>query len=162
MSGSKDCERCNQRRVSSGKRWCLSCCEAMAGEERLHQGLKENPPMENCTHILVFHKEGDVDIEDLYRANGMLCASRQKDIVRFGTDISTAQNRPFLNAEMASKFVRVMAEVDLLAQEQMLPLHKVIDSYVTLEGEPKAVIDERRAEDVHAGGLIMPVPRRLH
>lgn len=154
-----ECENGCGRRVSANKRFCMTCIERMAHLQAVIRDLKNEEPMENCTHILIRHKNvNGVDTEDLYRANGMLCASRQKDIVRFGTDISTAQNRPFLNTELASAFMRVMAEVDLKAQEQMLPLHEVIDTYVTLEGEPKAIIEERDAE---RAGIIMPVARRI-
>lgn len=131
-----------------------TCLECKMNQEKL-DSVCSQPVDPGATHIIVTHKEGDVDVEDLYRANGMLCASRQKDVVRFGTDISTAQNRPFLNATLASAFLVVMAEVDLKAQEQMLPIHQVIDQYVQLQKEPKAMIERRDIAQEHSG-LVLP------
>lgn len=110
---------------------------------------------ETTTHVLVKHRS--VDQEDLYRADGMLVASRQQDIVRFGSDISTAQNRPFLNAELASKFVRRMADVDLIAQKEGKPLHAVIDGYPSFP--VNSVIEDRDLEAIK--NLILPAAIRF-
>lgn len=117
------CEKGCGRIVSANKSLCLACDrDQTAFDER-----KNEQPMEDVTHIIVRHKS--VDQEDLYRADGMLVASRQKDIVRFGSDISTAQDRPFLSPELGSQFMKRLADVDLVAAAEGKPIHAVIDRY---------------------------------
>ncbi len=81
--------------------------------------------MDETTHIIVkLESKGQ---EDLYRADGMLVASRQGDMVRFGHDIATAQSRLFLNKELAAAWLRKVAMIDIYAEDAGLPLHSVIE-----------------------------------
>src|SRR6185312_14838671 len=110
------CERC-QKPVSENKRYCRACIEEMAQDA---VSAREEEPMENATHILTKYDGTRPDTraaykaEDLYRSNGLLIASRQDDVVRYGDDISTARNHLFLNEETASAFLRRLADVDMV------------------------------------------------
>lgn len=109
--------------------------------------------MKETTHVLLVHHT--MDSEDLYRADGMLVASRQKDLVRFGHDISTAQNRPLLNADLAKAWLRKLAEVDVVAARESLPIYQVVDRYPSINED--VVIEERDIET----RVIQPSPRRV-
>ena len=98
--------------------------------------------MDETTHIIV--KLDSKGQEDLYRADGMLVASRQGDMVRFGHDIATAQSRLFLNKELAAAWLRKVAEIDLMAEDKELPLHAVIEC----ESPFAATFEERDGESL--------------
>jgi hypothetical protein len=121
---------------------------------------KEDHPMDETTHILIGLPSKQQ--EDLYRADGMLVASRQSDIVRFGHDISTAQSRLFLNADHAKAFLRRLAVVDLYAEAHRTPLSEQVYGYnaeATLKH--KAVIEERDGESLILG-VGSTATKRLH
>lgn len=140
---------CGQR-VSGNKHRCMKCIEA---EARATVKAKEDEPLEGTTHIITVHRTEDQ--EDLYRADGMLVASRQKDIVRFGSDISTAQNRLFLNPELAAAWLRKLAEVDVEASARGKALHQVVDGYASISHQVS--FEERNLEAV----LVMPAARKI-
>lgn len=132
------CERCDKQ-VSANKRWCKACCEEM-GVAVVTQRNEE--PMEGITHILMTFDSKPQ--EDLYRADGMLVASRQADVVRFGHDIATAQSRLFLNEDQAKAWLRRLADVDILAQDLGQPMTDLAWSYQTAPAA--ATIEARNAE----------------
>ncbi len=137
----KGCEKC-ERPISANKRWCMDCVKEMAqaGVE-----AREEEPMEETTHIIVkLESKGQ---EDLYRADGMLVASRQGDMVRFGHDIATAQSRLFLNKEMAAAWLRVVAQIDMYASDGGVALHVVIERGAPASGYI-AVFEERDGESL--------------
>lgn len=137
----KPCEKCTKP-ISSNKRWCLDCIKEMAqaGVE-----AREEEPMDETTHIIV--KLDSKGQEDLYRADGMLVASRQGDMVRFGHDIATAQSRLFLNKELAAAWLRKVATIDILAAESGVALHAIIECGLP-EGHFSAVFEERDGESL--------------
>lgn len=118
----KRCPGCN-RAISINKEECASCIGRKAKEFE----AKAQNPAPGSTHIVVVHESQDQ--EDLYRADGMLVASRQKDVVRFGHDIGTAQTRLFFNASLAMEWLRKLAQVDIYAHEKGVALHEVIWQY---------------------------------
>lgn len=114
------------------------------------ESIKQAEPGDPAvTHILM--KFDSKPQEDLYRADGMLVASRQSDMVRFGHDIATAQSRLFLNERTASAFLRLLADVDLIAAADGVNLHERVNGYATAEQlairlNLKASIEVRNAE----------------
>ena len=144
------CEKGCGRPVSGNKKWCMECIE-----EAAHAGIqaREEEVQAGSTHVIM--QIPSQHQEDLYRADGMLVASRQGDIVRFGHDISTAQNRPFLNEDLAAIWLRKLADVDLVAQAQGVHLHEVANTYASMEH--KAFIEERNAER----RIVLAAPLRL-
>lgn len=129
------------RAVSANKRYCMSCIEDIA---LATVAAKEEEPLNETTHILTTYDSKDQ--ADLYRADGMLVASRQGDLVRFGHDIATAQSRLFLNVDFAKAWLRKLAEVDLKAQADEVPLHECVYAYGSIHRT--AAIEERNAESV--------------
>jgi hypothetical protein len=136
------------RRVSGNKLRCLRCIEKMA---QATVEAKEEEPLENTTHIIMYFDSKDQ--EDLYRADGMIVASRQGDIVRFGHDIATAESRLFLNKELAKAWLRKLAEVDRIAAQEGLKLHELVNNYASIEAPVS--IEERNAES------LLTLPGRL-
>jgi hypothetical protein len=133
--------------VSANKDRCQECIQlAQAAVE-----AKSGQPAEASTHILTRYDSKDQ--EDLYRADGMLVASRQNDIVRFGHDIATAQSRLFLNVPLAKAWLRKLAQVDLAASAAGKPLHELVYNYAALTGDVS--IEERNAES------LLTLPGRL-
>jgi len=126
----------------------MECIEQMAARI---VDAREEEPLERSTHILTFYDSKDQ--EDLYRADGMLVASRQADVVRFGHDIATAQSRLFLNVEMAKAWLRKLAEVDSSASAAGVPLHEMVYNYAQLSAQIS--IEERNAES------LLTLPGRL-
>lgn len=148
-NNSHPCQGGCGRQVSASRTHCLACVEH---EARVEVTRKEEP-LKETTHVLLVHHT--MDSEDLYRADGLLVASRQKDLVRFGSDISTAQNRPLLNSDLAKAWLRKLAEVDVVAARESLPIHQVVDRYPSINEE--VVIEERDIET----RVIQPSPRRV-
>ena len=136
----KACDKCG-RTVSSNKHYCMTCIKEMAqaGVE-----AKEEEPMDETTHIIV--KLDSKGQEDLYRADGMLVASRQGDMVRFGHDIATAQSRLFLNKEMAAMWLRKLAALDIECHDEGVTLHSRIELAWLARQVP--VIEERDGESL--------------
>lgn len=157
-NGAHPCEANCGLPVSGNKRWCMTCVELKA---RASVAAKEEEPMDNTTHILVkkdgVHRGGPIDgtafkSEDLYRADGMLIAARQDDVVRFGRDISTAQSQIFLNGEFAAKFLRRLCDVDLICQVSGEDLKDIINDYTSELRCPRAsVIEERDGDFMELG-----------
>jgi hypothetical protein len=131
----------------------------------------------NATHILRSYDgtrqgPGGLDqkykAEDLYRADGLLVAARQDDVVRFGDDISTAQNRLFIDEETASRFLRRLADVDLICAAEHMPLKDRIYIYADEERCPRlAVIDnqqggEKEIERADGSRVILARPGNMH
>lgn len=164
------CERC-KRSVSANKRYCLPCIEEMASDA---VNAREEKPMDTATHIISKYNGTRPDVratykaEDLYRADGLLIASRQDDVVRYGTDISTARNHLFLNEETASAFLHRLADVDLLCQRDGVELRERIALYVDQEKCPRAsVIDLRDAgtkelETDDGRKIMLATPGQIH
>lgn len=105
--------------------------------------MKEGP-LNETTHIITSYDSKDQ--EDLYRADGMLVASRQGDVVRFGNDIATAQSRLFLSADKAKAWLRKAAQIDVSASAAGKPLSDVAYNYANIS-EPVS-IEERNAESL--------------
>jgi hypothetical protein len=126
----------------------MQCIEEMA---RSAVEAKEEEPLEQTTHILT--KYDSKDQEDLYRADGMMVASRQGDIVRFGHDIATAQSRLFLNVEFSRGWLRKLAQVDAYASRAGVALHEAVYNYAQIE--ETVSIEERNAE------ALLTLPGRL-
>lgn len=106
--------------------------------------------------------------EDLYRADGLLVAARQDDVVRFGDDISTAQNRLFFDEETAARFLRRLADVDLVCMAQSEPMHKLIYIYADEVKCPRAaVIDpqtgsEKEIHRADGSRVMLATPGNMH
>lgn len=152
MSEARLCANGCGRRVSANKDTCFVC----ADDVKTVSEAKERPIDATKTHILVRHKT--VDQTDLYRIDGLIVASQQKDLVRFGSDISTAQNRLFFNAETARAWLRRLADVDLHAAADGVPLHTIVDTYPAID--QKATFDEHDLEK--EAGLVLPAARRIN
>lgn len=141
MKCSKKCGR----NVSANKVYCMRCVEEMA---QATVEAREEEPMDGITHIIT--KFASKNQEDLYRADGMLVASRQGDVVRFGHDIATAQSRLFLNADFAAQWLRKLATFDRACEAKGRPLWELIHSMP--KGLAPAAIEERDSESL----LTMP------
>lgn len=118
---------------------------------------RQDIPAEGVTHIMVNRLGVMTDASgvghgykasDLYRVDGLLIASRQDDIVRYGDDISTARNHLFLNDDCALIFLRRLADVDLVCQRDCVFLHERIYIYANEDKCPRAAIIEPRDGDM--------------
>jgi hypothetical protein len=145
----KRCPGCNAV-ISINKDACQNCASTQAGLMQAKKGA----PLAGSTHILISHESQDQ--EDLYRADGMLVASRQKDLVRFGHDIGTAQTRLFLNPELAKAWLKKLAEVDVRAHREGVELYKIIWQYG--EASEEVHIEVRLLEKQ----LIIPATMKLN
>ena len=125
----------------------------------MNKRQKEDPTTQP-THIMIFFRTPDKDQDDLYRADGILVASRQNDMVRFGQDIATAQTRGFLNYDLAQKFIRKLANVDIEAERQGVSLLALVEGYTKYQ-QNGAVIDERDG-DREGGSLIIKPGNHSH
>lgn len=136
------------RLVSGNKHRCMDCVKEMA-----HAAVeaKEEDPLEQTTHIITTYDSKDQ--ADLYRADGMLVASRQSDVVRFGYDIATAQSRLFLNVELAKAWLRKLAELDVYASASGVPLAEVVYRY--------AQVVENVSIEVRNAESLLTLPGRL-
>lgn len=142
------CEGGCGRLVSGNKHRCMHCIEEMA---LAAVEAKEEEPLAETTHIITTYDSKDQ--EDLYRADGMLVASRQGDVVRFGNDIATAQSRLFLNVEASKAWLRKLAQVDVRAAAQGAAMGELAYNYANI-AEPVS-IEERNAES------LLTLPGRL-
>ena len=124
--------------VSREGETCLDCTKNIMAMDQ----AKQEPVQGPCTHILMIHASRKQ--EDLYRADGMLVASRQEDVVRFGHDIATAQSRLFLNVESAQAFIRKMADLDIEAEGMGEPVFRLVYGYSKVPA--RATIEERDIE----------------
>jgi len=140
VGGSHRCAGGCGKVISANKDRCQECIQFAAAAAQ----AKSEHPAAQSTHILTRYDSKDQ--EDLYRADGMLVASRQSDMVRFGHDIATAQSRLFLNVECAKAWLRKLAEVDLVASGAGVALHEVVYGYATMT--MTAAIEERNAESL--------------
>ncbi len=98
--------------ISGSKDYCARCAA--------NEVLGSQPLGDGVTHILV--DLASKKQEDLYRADGMLVASRQGDQIHFTEDIATAQHRLFLSDKLASLFLRRVADIDLWAHANCQPV----------------------------------------
>jgi hypothetical protein len=126
------------RLVSREGETCLKCTRNVTALEV----AKQDAPAAHATHILMIHASRKQ--EDLYRADGMLVASRQDDLVRFGHDIATAQSRLFLNSELAAAWIRRMADIDIEAEAIGEPVFKLVYGYERIP--ERALIETRDIE----------------
>ncbi len=152
----KPCDRCGKP-VSENKGLCLPCIEETAANIVT---AKNEEPMENATHVMInfpaMKEFGDKPHRDLYRADGLLVASCHDDRVLFGHDISTAQSRLFLTPEMAVAFLRRMADVDLVCEQDGVALADRVNNYALI---PKAAVIEER--DTEPSLIVAPGNRSL-
>jgi hypothetical protein len=86
------------------------------------------------------------DREDLYRADGMLLASRQGDLVRFGNEPKEAGNRLFLNSDFAKAWLRKVPMMDLHTRKD--GRLNVTDAIERESADIPVVIEERDAEHI--------------
>lgn len=101
--------------------------------------------MEGITHIIMI--TASQDREDLYRADGMLLASRQGDMVRFGNEPKEAGNRLFLNSDFAKAWLRKVPAMDLHTRKDgRLNVTDAIERATS--GMIGIVIEERDAEHI--------------
>lgn len=157
---------CNAR-ISGHRQFCSEC-----NDKRGEIPLKELTP--GTTHVIELYELSGKDSEVLTRGDGMLVAVRHSDKVIFGHDQATMQARVFRSVELAGRFLRRMADVDLAAQKQGRPLvaepvcmesgivlmrSGMIYDYMDTDKYPigSAVIEERDG-DVNSQGnsIIMP------
>lgn len=162
------CQNGCGRLVSANKHFCMTCVKELA---RKNVEAREDYPMDDTTHILV-KREGvrpdnhqNYKAEDLHRADGLLVASRQDDIVRYGQDISTARNHLFLNEDMARAFLRRLADVDMVCMAQGKQMFECIDNYMNIP-TGVAVIEEREGGcetfDTPTGKITLATPGAAH
>lgn len=167
------CERC-RKTISGNKRWCMTCVEKMAATSVAVEDLKKEEPLSDTTHILIKRDYSDErtretnKAEDLYRADGLLIASRQADVVRYGDDISTARNHIFLNEDLAAAFLRRLADVDLVCQKDCVFIHDRIYIYANVERCPLAShVEVRDGESLTIEGpqgrkIVLATPGNMH
>ncbi len=169
----KLCEKCNDRPISENKSWCLQCIEEAAAN---NVSVRDEPAAEGATHILVSRngvmtddkgRSAGFKAHDLYRADGLLIASRQDDIVRYGDDISTARNHIFLNDASALAFLKRLADVDLVCQREGVFIHTRVYIYANPELCPvAAVFDARTEDDIEVQGpngkIVLATPGNRH
>jgi hypothetical protein len=100
------------RMVSGNKLRCANCIVESA---HALVNARNEEPLDNFTHIII--QTLSQDREDLYRADGMLLASRQGDMVRFGNEPKEAGNRLFLNKDFAAAWLRKIPMMDLATRK---------------------------------------------
>jgi hypothetical protein len=96
-------------RVVSGNK--LRCADCIVESAHALVNARNEEPLNETTHIII--QTLSQDREDLYRADGMLLASRQGDMVRFGNEPKEAGNRLFLNSEYSAAWLRKVPAMDL-------------------------------------------------
>jgi len=156
-AGRKPCARC-RKPISVNKDFCADC---MTAELKSTEARKGAPEL-GSTHVMIVHDSQDQ--RDLYRANGMLVASQQNDMVRFGQDVGTAQTRCFLNRDCAVAFLVTLAKLDLYAQLRAVDVREVAYEYPIIDEAPETprigavVIEERQLERA----LLIPAAVKLN
>ncbi len=167
-------ERCQNgcgRVVSANKLYCMECIEIMANDV---VQSKDEPMDPRTTHIIERYSSSRPDTratykaEDLYRVDGLLIASRQDDVVRYGDDISTARNHLFMNEETASKFLHRLADVDMICQRDGVHLRERIYQYTNPELCPHAALIHmleggvKEVETAGGGKVRLALPGNMH
>lgn len=122
--------------VSGNKSYCATCQAARDLHNVTGDGVTPG-----TTHIINNFQLSGQDSEYLFRADGMLVAVRHADSVKFGNDIPTMQSRNFMTAKMAAAWLRIVADADLVAEQEGRPL----------VGEP--IVTEMGIARVHSGYL---------
>lgn len=139
-SGAHDCLGGCGRRVSGNKFRCMSCIEEAAAATVT---AKKDEPLEKTTHIIM--QFASQNREDLYRADGMLLASRQGEMVRFGMEPKEAGNRFFLSSDFAGAWLRKLAGLEMFTRKDgRLSLQDVV--YREDVDLSEISIEERNAE----------------
>jgi hypothetical protein len=127
------------KRVSGNKERCGDCIIEAA---QAVVNVRNEELADGATHLLMI--TASQDREDLYRADGMLLASRQGDLVRFGNEPKEAGNRLFLNSDFAKKWIRKIPGMDLATRKD--GRLNVTDAIERDSGMIGVVIEERDAE----------------
>lgn len=130
-------------RIVSGNK--LRCADCIVESAHALVNARNEEPLEETTHIIM--RTLSQDREDLYRADGMLLASRQGDMVRFGNEPKEAGNRLFLNPEFAALWLRKVPAMDLATRKDgRLNVTDAIERETA--GMTGIVIEERDAEHI--------------
>lgn len=129
-------------RIVSGNK--LRCADCIVESAHALVNARNEEPLKETTHIIMQTKSQDR--EDLYRADGMLLASRQGDLVRFGNEPKEAGNRLFLNAEFAAAWLRKVPMMDLATRKD--GRLNVTDAVERDPAGIPVVIEERDAENI--------------
>jgi hypothetical protein len=129
-------------RVVSGNK--LRCADCIVESAHALVNARNEEPLEQTTHIIM--RTQSQDREDLYRADGMLLASRQGDLVRFGNEPKEAGNRLFLNPEFAALWLRKVPSMDLATRKD--GRLNVTDAIERDSAAIAVVIEERDAEHI--------------
>lgn len=133
---------CNHQ-VSDNKERCADCLVEAA---HALVNARNEEPMDDVTHIIM--TTASQDREDLYRADGMLLASRQGDLVRFGNEPKEAGNRLFLNTDYAKAWLRKVPMMDLATRKDgRLNVTDAIERDSAALGA-QIKIEERDAENI--------------
>ncbi len=115
MKNHSDNHRCVNGcgRIVSGNK--LRCADCIVESAHALVNARNEEPLDHFTHIII--QTLSQDREDLYRADGMLLASRQGDMVRFGNEPKEAGNRLFLNKDFAAAWLRKVPAMDLATRK---------------------------------------------
>ena len=142
-------------RIVSGNK--LRCADCIVEAAHALVNARNEEPLTEVTHIIM--QTLSQDREDLYRADGMLLASRQGDLVRFGNEPKEAGNRLFLNKEFAAAWLRKVPKMDLATRKD--GRLNVTDAIERDSADIVVVIEERDAEHiiVQPAGLATSVLR---
>lgn len=129
-------------RVVSGNK--LRCADCIVESAHALVNARNEEPLDETTHIIM--KTQSQDREDLYRADGMLLASRQGDMVRFGNEPKEAGNRLFLNSDFAALWLRKVPAMDLATRKD--GRLNVTDAIERETAGIVVLIEERDAEHI--------------
>ena len=154
MSGNNGDNHCAcGARISFGHTMCLACSQMKQVQEqkqREHDEMRKAVTEESIalgtTHIIMAFRSQSR--EDLYRADGMLLASRQGEVVRFGMEPKEAGTRLFLNADFASAWLHKLAGMEMLTRKGTLSLSDAVEKEIQAE----VFIEYRDAEKL----IVMP------
>jgi hypothetical protein len=129
------------RTVSGNK---LRCADCIIESAHALVNARNEEPLDGITHIIMI--TASQDREDLYRADGMLLASRQGDLVRFGNEPKEAGNRLFLNSDFAKAWLRKVPMMDLATRKD--GRLNVTDAIERESAGIPVLIEERDAEHI--------------
>lgn len=129
-------------RIVSGNK--LRCADCIVESAHALVNARNEEPLDETTHIIM--RTLSQDREDLYRADGMLLASRQGDMVRFGNEPKEAGNRLFLNPEFAALWLRKVPAMDLATRKD--GRLNVTDAIERETAGIAVLIEERDAEHI--------------
>lgn len=127
-------------RVVSGNK--LRCADCIVESAHALVNARNEEPLKDTTHIIM--QKLSQEREDLYRADGMLLASRHGDMVRFGNEPKEAGNRMFLNPEFAAAWLRKVPMMDLATRKD--GRLNCTDAIERDSADIPVVIEERNAE----------------